>query len=383
MLAGGWNGHERLWIQLGAAFMAQCVPAGRAHGEDHLDFRYEFYGEENDRIEVSTYSLLFEKKLIEAITAKGELIYDGISGASPTGSPPVAGSKKVPLAPVDDIRRAGNIAFDIRCGRQTLSPQLAYSLESDYESIGLSLNDAIEFNQKNTTLRFGIARSFDYIEPSSFPDAKHKDSWDFLLGVSQLLSPKTVLTADFTYGVTEGYLSDPYKNIRFDGWLPNTFVFPENRPARRTREVALLTLTQFIEPANASAEVSYRFHHDSFGVVSHTAGLTWHQKLGRRVVLAPGFRYYQQSEADFYYIGVPGLFPGDGDASRPRHYSADYRLSRLETFTYGVQFHVRATDWLGFDAGYQRYEMNGLDGKTSSSSYPKANIVNVGFRIWF
>lgn len=358
---------------------------GRAQAADHVDYRFGFYKEENGRIEVSTHSVLFEKQLVESLAAKGEFVYDGISGASPTGKPPLPGSRSVQLAKLKDIRRAGNVAFDWHIGRQTLSPQLAFSRESDYESLGFSLNDAIEFNQKNTTLRVGVARSLDEVQRngSPFPKAKNKDSTDGVLGVSQLLSPDTIFTADFTYGRTSGYLTDPYKQILFDGWGDPNATDEENRPDLRTRQVVLLTLTQWIDRLNASAEVSYRFGHDSFKISSHTVELTWHQRLGEHLVLEPALRYYEQSAADFYHTSVPGFFAGDGDLNRSEFYSADYRLSHLKTFTYGLKATVFLGDHLNLDFAYQRYEMFGLDHQTAAAAYPKANIFTVGFRLWF
>jgi hypothetical protein len=375
----GWRG----WFPLGLAALAQACLPSRARGEDHADYRYEFYGEENGRIEINTHSFFFEKRLSESLALKGEAVYDGISGATPTGTPPFAGQSQVPLNQLQDIRRAGNLAVEWRLGRHTLTPQIAYSDESDYTSFGISLNDAIEFNQKNTTLRLGLAHSFDDIHPKLFPESQDKDSTDLLVGFSQLLSPKTILTADFTFGHATGYLGDPYRVVRFDGWLPTVFNFPEVRPDERQRGVMLLTLTHFISPVNASVEASYRFHHDSFGITSHTAGLTWHQKLGSRVVVSPLFRFYEQSAADFYFTSVPGFFPGDGDPARPQYYSSDFRLSHMYTLTYGVMLTARVADWLSLDAGYQRYDMHGLDSQTAASAYPKANIVTIGFRVWF
>jgi hypothetical protein len=89
------------------------------------------------------------------------------------------------------------------------------------------------------------------------------------------------------------------------------------------------------------------------------------------------FRYYRQNAASFY---AP-LFP-DYD-TRPSYYSADYRLSQMETFTYGVSINVKPGDWLTLDASYKRYEMIGLDNVTSASAYPTANIFTLGARIWF
>ncbi|MEI7534563.1 MAG: DUF3570 domain-containing protein, partial [Verrucomicrobiae bacterium] len=53
--------------------------------EDQVDYRYEYYKEDNNRMTIQTHSVYFEQKATDAITAKGELVYDGISGATPTG----------------------------------------------------------------------------------------------------------------------------------------------------------------------------------------------------------------------------------------------------------------------------------------------------------
>ena len=388
---GGFRARTRRWLQFAATVAVQWLGAGRSQAEDHIDYRFAFYGEENGRIQVDTHSLYFEKKLSEAITGRGELIYDGISGATPNGAPPRAGSDQVPLTQMHDVRHAGNLGIDWRAGRQTLSPQIAYSKESDYESIGLSINDAIDFNEKNTTLRLGVAHNFDKVLDSNSPRVnRRKDSTEGLIGISQLLDPKTVFTADFTCGSESGYLSDPYRRVLFQGWLtvipgvPLYITYPENRPSERTKQVFQTTLTRFFERVNGSAEFSYRFHHDSYDIFSHTAALTWHQKLGKHVILEPIFRFYEQSAASFYFPqGVPGLSPIDGNPDRSQFYSADYRLSRMITLTYGLQASIILKDWLQIDVGYDRYEMYGRDHVTSASAYPKANIVSAGLRVWF
>jgi hypothetical protein len=378
----GLNAHRK-FVSLSTAITIFLSHSLRARSENQAGYRYESYQEEAGRIAVETHALNFSLQPLESLGLKGEVVYDSISGATPTGSPPIpGGTDQVPLAKLTDVRRAGNLELDWHWGRQTLSPQVAYSKESDYESIGLALNEAIEFNQKNTILRLGVAHDFDEVQPKFFTTPHHKDSTDFLVGVSQLLTPLTVLTADFTYGTASGDLNDPYKQIRFDGWLPFTAIFAENRPRHRTREVFLLSLTQFVKPANGSAELSYRFYRDTFGINSHTAALTWHQKLGKRVLLEPTFRFYEQSAADFYFVSVPGLFPGDGDPTRPEFFSADYRLSHLVTFTYGLQATALITSSLSVNLGYQRYEMYGLDNQTAHSAYPKANIYTIGLRAY-
>ena len=401
MLFKAWScpaatGPAKQWLrsisQLVATLAVYVGQSLKSRAGDHVDYRFENYKEENGRMEVNTHTLLFEADLMKAVGAKGEMVYDGISGATPNGLPPLPGATQVATAAVHDIRRAGNLELDFHIGRQTISPQVAYSRESDYESQSLSLNDAIDFNEKNTTLRLGASHNFDSV--LDFPEGNaarawhNKNSTEGLLGISQLLDPNTIFTADVTYGQESGYLNDPYRNVLFRGWLafgPNFYIpHREVRPTERTKQVFQTTLTHFFEPVNGSAEISYRFHHDSYGVFSHTVAITWHQRFGEYVILEPLFRYYEQTAADFYAPnGVPGLSPIDGDPTRPADYSADYRLSHFISLTYGVQASVVIKDHLYLDVGYHRYEMYGRDSFTAASAYPKANIFTVGFRLWF
>ncbi len=376
-------------LKLGAAALLPWA-AGSSRADNHVDYRFEHYLEENGRIEVNTHSAAFEQKLIEAVTARGEIVYDSISGATPTGAAPLPGQTAVPTTPMHDVRRGGNLAFDVHLGRHTLSPEVAYSRESDYISTGVSLGDAIEFNHKNTTLQFGVSHDFDdVLDNSPVRQSRHKDTTDGLIGISQLLSPNTIFAADFTYGVESGYLDDPYKSMSFSGWTP-FFGFPlplagsERRPDHRDRQVLLFSLTHFFTKLNGSGEISYRFCHDSFGVVSHTATVNWHQHLGKYFILEPLFRFYEQSAADFYTLSVPGYSLNDGQSAlRPAYFSADYRLSRMMSFTYGIQGSVVIRDWLMVDLGYQRYEIFGLDSETAASTYPKADIITLGLRLLF
>lgn len=366
----------------------------RAAGEDHAEFKYEFYKEADRRIKVNTGLFQFEKALGAATTVRGEVVYDSISGASPTGGPPPKGSDQVPLAELIETRKAGSLEVSQRWGRHTLTPQVAYSTESDYESFGASLKEAIEFNNRNTTLSLGVAHNYDRILAGNSPylpaeTVNHKNNTDVFFGLSQLLGPKTILTVNGTYGYTDGYLTDPYKGIRFDSFpdVDGTFIFGEKRPGYRSRGVLYASLTQYITPADASVELACRFHRDSFDITAHTVSLTWFQKVGKRLTLEPFVRFYDQGEASFYYDRVPAALgnpiPIFSNAGTPTYFSADYRLSALRSWTYGLKATLKVHDHLSLDAGYKRYEMRGRDGVTAQSAYPRADIVTAGLTLWF
>jgi len=374
--------------------------------EDHIDYRYENYREDSGRIGVDTHSWLFEDQLLPWLSVKGLAVYDAISGATPTGGPtptqaqsimlntlgyaaPGNPSDQVPLAHMSDKRWAGTMDAAFSFGPHHVTPEFSYSSEHDYLSYGAALNYSLDLNGKNTTLNLGWAHDWDTVLPARSPflySMEHKDTDHVLVGVNQLLGPKTVLTANLTIASARGYLSDPYRGVMFDQSdqfnLNDLILYPEKRPGHRLSYVPEITLRQYLTPLHAGVEASYRYYQDTYGIAAHTIQLAWHQKIGTFLQISPVFRYYRQSAASFYAIHFPGDFVYD-PAAIPANYSSDYRLSTMETFNAGVEMSARVRPWLTIDLAYKRYEMYGLDGVTSPSAYPKANIVTVGARLWF
>lgn len=412
---------------LALALLLWILHPVRSSAEDRIEYRYEDYKEENNRIHIRTHAVGFEKELSSRIVAKGTLVYDGISGATPTGELPAAGTEELPVVEIEDIRRAFSFDLGFKYGRHTTTPQMSYSVESDYVSKGLALTHTIDFNQKNTTLVLGYSRNFDSVGGGVLDAFRRKDANDFLVGVNQLLGPTTVLTVNAGVSYSDGYLDDPYRRTMF--LLPDSpdpiFSDPasvnplsENRPRHRFKQTGYLSLTQGIKPLNASVEGSYRIQNDDWGILSHTTSLTWNQKIGRFLTLSPMFRYYRQGAADFYAPSFRGVsfeqyasgtriafqdgvfvafedepgFPVPADqaafqivnvGARPAYYSSDFRLSELETLTFGIGAQIRIKEHFTIDLAFKRYEMSGLDSVTRGQAYPSANVFTVGCGFWF
>jgi len=404
--------------QATALMLAAILTSGlllRAHAQEDFVYRYEQYQENNGRIAVVSHQGAFNVTLAPWLAFKGQVVNDAVSGATPTGLPTLdhipAGTfaasiwdDSYALARMKDNRMAGFGEPTFIFGDNRLSIQGSYSGESDYISRGVAINYSRDFNEKNTTLNVGWSHDFDTIEKGNSPygqlfqddngnpiDLK-KDADDFIVGINQLLSPKTVLTANFEMGYENGYLGDPYKGFLFyDGTAG-----PENVPNQRVKEIAYVQLTHFFTRLNGSVEGSYRFYHDSYGIFAHTVSLAWYQKIGKYVTLSPSFRYYTQSAADFYnvtlpgYVGAVSLNPGDptpydGNPQPviPEYYSADYRLSRLQSLSAGVTLQCKVVNHFYIEASYQRYVMQGMDGQTPAWVYPNANSFTVGARLTF
>lgn len=403
----------------------KLVEPRKAEAQDRVEYRFEDYNEDDHRIHVRTHSVGFEKEITSKITTHGLLIYDGISGATPTGEAPATGSNQLPLVHMKDIRRAATLDFSIHYGAQTTTPSFTYSEESDYISRGVSLTHSIDFNQKNTTLVFGAAHNFDSVSGGSLLSGQQKDTTDVLLGLNQILTPTTVFSANLTLGYADGYLADPYRVATFvvpDSPDPifsdpsQTIPKSESRPRHRFKQVGFFSVTQAIKPLDASIEADYRLYHDDWGIVANTVSLTWFQKITKYLTISPNVRYYRQTAANFYapyFKGVSfdqyangtqiafqdGFFyafaddpaypaPGPGFTfvnvpARPSYYSADYRLSELEAWTFGVGVQIRIADHFTIDGAYKRYQMHGLDGVTPQAAYPSANVFTIGAGVWF
>lgn len=310
-----------------------------------------------------------------AVTGGGTTGSGGTTTTTPSGgsstsstSTTIDSSGDVPKADFRDERYALSIDLSKNFGNHTPGVQLAYSKERDYVSYGLSLRDAAEFNRKNSTLTYGGAFTRDEITPkNSFPGGD-KNSYDVLLGLTQVLTPDTLWTINATLGYVEGLLTDPYKVV-----LLNSSEAFENRPGNKTKEIIFTSLNQHIKPLNGSMELGLRYYHDTYGIDSGTASLAWLQKIGDIVVITPMLRYAQQTEADFYDISFTGA---------PEFYSSDYRLSAFRTFSYGLKVDWNISARFAFNLAFERYEQQGTDGVTPDDAYTKANIVTAGIRIW-
>jgi len=336
------------------ALSLPLIGVSRGRADDSVGFSHQIYAEEHDRIHVNTETLRIQKTITPWLDVTIREIYDGITGATPIGAPPikqlrmrdpfsglpippssitgytrqldgVTGASQasavpramaqntLPVSDSPDQRVGTDIAIGLTKGPHRLVPEFSFSNESDYRSYAFALNYTYEFNQKNTTLSLGWSHAYDQILANDFTflaSSAHKNTDNFIIGGTQLLSPGTVLGANLTLGYGHGYLSDPYRGVVFNESDLNpdnqVVLAGENRPSHRFSQALLLSLTQSIAPLNSSIEGTYRFYNDSYGIFANTVGLAWFQKLGRSLVLSPSARYYRQTAADFYGIQFPG-----------------------------------------------------------------------------
>jgi hypothetical protein len=370
-----------------------ALTMGSSDGQDILRYRFQLYDEADGRIDVESHYLDY-KHSWGGTSANLRLAIDSLSGETPIGIHARGDDGDWLFQEIADERRVAVATIEHEVDDYTLTFEYAHSKEDDYRSNAVTAKVSREFNQKNTTVTGGVSFAFDEVLATDFTnnfENRDKDTLDVSVGVSQIVTRNTLVDFNLGYGRSTGYLSDPYRRIAQDrtvvidgpfGPIPvtDTFDYSENRPSEQHRFVAKASVRQYFEEVDGALKLSYRFFTNSDSVRGHTFELKWIQQVNEQLSVTPYVRYYQQSEAGYYYssltdTGVDGTDLIDGSGA---NYSSDYRLSKMEALTYGVRMAWEVRSDLTLDLQLERYEMNGLDSQTPASFFPTANVVSVG-----
>ena len=121
--------------------------------------------------------------------------------------------------------------------------------------------------------------------------AKH---WQYRLGLTQVLTPSMLASANLEVVSDDGYLGNPYRAARVFG-----ATVPERNPRTRTSRALKFRVIGDLGDRNA-ARAEYRYFWDTWDIKAHTLEAGYSRYVGTDW-LADGFtRFYKQNEALFY-----------------------------------------------------------------------------------
>jgi hypothetical protein len=365
-----------------------------------IDSAFLYYGESDGRVRDASINVLASKELREDGLLGLSLAFDSLTGASPSGAAPstvpqtftrpsggasyTVGAGEIPLDDSFlDTRTAIGATWKWPVSRlTTLEVGANLSDEYDYTSTGLNARLARDFNNRNTTLSFGVAAAADTVSPVGGAPApltpmleadddgggkvtlagdQSKDVVDFLIGVTQVLNRQTIVQFNYSLSQADGYLTDPYKILSIvdpitgqpvagpPGSGLNLYLY-ENRPETREKQ-SLYTLLK--RDFNGDVfDISYRYMTDDWGIDSHTVDLHYRWQFSGGKYFQPHLRFYSQNQADFYQTV---LFSG---APIPPFATADYRLAKMDGVTFGIKY-GQETQNGEFTARFEIYEQTG------------------------
>jgi hypothetical protein len=325
-------------LPMGPLAHADLAPERGMISLKYLDYDDSQPGQ--DRIRVHTPAILVTAPVAGVWSVSGTYVNDAVTGASPA-------YHTEQLTKMHDTRRATDLSVTRYFPRGTLTVGGSYSVESDYLSRGLSAQGTVSTEDKNTTFNLGVGLTADKITPSYGGIHETKNVSDFVVGVTQVLTPKDIAQVNLGYSLGRGYYSDPYK------------IF-DNRPRDRNHTTLMGRWNHHFSGTDGTSHLSYRYYTDNFGVKAHTVTAEYVQPLPSGWTLTPLARYYTQTAASFYIDVDPSsapfpTFPPAGNT----YFSEDQRLSGFGAFTYGLKVAKQLNpDWL-VDAKFEQYEQRG------------------------
>jgi hypothetical protein len=300
---------------------AQAAPDQGLFELQYLSYRDWQPGKNRMKVDAPAFYALLP--VSETLVVEGGMVYDSMSGASPLFFSTLSG------ASIFDYRTAGDLKVTKYFGDYAISVGGAVSTEQDFLSRAASLNVQLFSDDRNRTWNFGIAGTNDRITSvNGIAVNEARNTVDFLVGVTQALSPNAIVQSNLTYSTGHGYYSDPYKSL-------------DTRPRKRDVTAWLTRLNYYIPDYDATLKLGYRLLFDSFGSTSNMVEVAWAQALPYGFTVTPGLRYYTQNSADFYFN--PPFPRGYVDG---REYTADTRLAAFGAMTAGVV--IGKTLWDGW-----------------------------------
>jgi len=362
------------------------LPAAPVAAQEAPDWEIDssllYYGEDNNRVTDGSLMISARRRLDEDRSYNLTLTVDSLTGATPSGAVPanVVQTFTGPSGGGSYVVQPGETPYDTNfldtrialsgSWNQALGDAMRYGIgfssSDEYDYLHLGLNGRLErdFNNRNTTVFVGAAFGQDKVKPvGGTPvglapmfgeDDKNeedddedrnvdltKDVVDVLFGVTQVLSRRSLLELSFSYGQSDGYLTDPYKILSvvdpltgapvpgLEDEVPYLYLY-EKRPDSRAKQ------SLFAEWRHAfdrdSMAINFRLMDDDWGVQSQTVDARYRWNINDDSYLEPHLRYYTQSAADFYRTV---LFQGD---PQPDFASADHRLADMGAYTAGFKY---------------------------------------------
>ncbi len=352
--------------------------------DDRADAMYHSY--DGGGVTVDGPSLLVRKKFAEKYSAAANFYMDMVSSASID----VVST----ASPYKEERTQGSLALDMLAGKTQYSLSYALSDESDYTSNTASFDITQDMFGDLTTLSFGFSQGWDDVRKRG--DATFDENVDrrnYRVSLSQILTPRLMAGLDYEVVTDEGFLNNPYRSVRYlDESSPRGYSYQaEVYPSTRTSNALSLTGRYYL-PYRAAVHGEYRWYGDTWGVDANTIAVGYTQPWGTRWIFELGYRWYDQSAADFY----SDLFPRE---NAQNFLGRDKELSTFsdQMFSFGATYELPPLGWhrirrstINVYVDHVRYEYDDFRDVTAGrapGTEPlygfEANVVRVFFSGWF
>lgn len=303
-----------------------CFVASTAYSAtlapDTVDAVYHNY--DGGGMDIGGPFLLVRKSIGTDFSVNGHYYVDSVSAASI--------DVLATASEYEEERTEYSVGADYLHDKTIVSVGFTNSTENDFEANSGFLSISQSFFGDLTTLSLAYAKGKDDVGMRDNDFAEEAERDIYKIGISQILTKNSLLGFNLEMITDEGYLNNPYRSYRYllDSTDPSlgfgnaTEVYPETRTS-----YAVAIRGMYYLPYRASLKAEYRYFSDSWGIIAHTYDVTYVHPLSPRWTVEGHYRFYSQTQADFY----KDLFPFE---NAEKYMGRDKELSTFTDYTIGI-----------------------------------------------
>lgn len=314
------------------ALLANGVAQAAVLPDDRADVLYHRY--DGGGVTIDGPSVLLRKKFAEKYSVSANYYMDMVSSASI--------DVMTTASPYTEERTQGGLSFDLLQGKTQYSVSYTLSDESDYTANTASVDLSQDIFGDLVTVSFGFSQGWDEVRKNgddAFEETVDRRSYRF--GLQLIVTPRLMTGLNYEAITDEGFLNNPYRSVRYlDETSARGFSFqPELYPHTRTSNAVAINARYFL-PHRAAVHGEYRYFTDTWGIDASTVSIGYTHPWGKRWIFEAGYRWYDQSAADFY----SDLFPR---ADAQNFLARDKELSTFTShmFSLGATYELPSLGW--------------------------------------
>ena len=314
------------------ALLANGIAHAAVLPEDRADVLYHRY--DGGGVTIDGPSVLLRKKFAEKYSVSANYYMDMVSSASI--------DVMTTASPYTEERTQGSLAFDLLQGKTQYSVSYTLSDESDYTANTASFDLSQDIFGDLVTVSFGFSQGWDEVRKNgdnTFEETVDRRNYRF--GLQLIVTPRLMTGLNYEAITDEGFLNNPYRSVRYlDETSARGFSFqPELYPHTRTSNAVAINARYFL-PHRASVHGEYRYFTDTWGIDANTASIGYTHPWGKRWIFEAGYRWYDQSAADFY----SDLFPR-ADAQNFLARDKEFSTFTSHMFSLGATYELASLGW--------------------------------------
>lgn len=278
-------------------------------------------------------ALLVRKQLADKVSLSASYYVDAVSNASI--------DVVTTASPYREQRTEIGLGAEYVYRDAKLSLTTTTSKEGDYTANAVSFDITQDTFGGMTSVSLGFTRGNDQIGKQGAPEfADEAAHWQYRLGVTQILSPRWVMSANAEALADDGFLGSPYRVARVFG-----AVVPERTPRTRSARAIKFRLIGDMGTRDA-VHADYRYFWDTWDIKAHTAELGYSRYFGEQWLADTSLRFYRQDKALFY---------SDNATTETTYISRNRQLSSFNSVGLGAKVSYK----LGRVAGTSVLKLNG------------------------